>query len=535
MNQNLPQNSSPLIEFCDVRKIYGRFAANDGLSFKINCGEIHAIIGENGAGKTTAMKLLFGEEALTSGNILFKGVKRPWSNPRGALTHGVGMVHQHFMLSPAHTALENVVLGREFSFHDSGALGWVRSFFSRLIPMNLRATQAALDELAREIDFKIPWNDLVAKLPVGVQQQLEIMKLLYSGADVMIFDEPTAVLSPIERDKFLELLIRLREMGRTIILITHKLQEVKQVADVITVLRRGKFVASHQSQELSVQSMADLMVGRAVALGDLPRSENTSGSEKLVITGLTSINRQNRTILKDIDVSIRAGEIIGIAGVDGSGQKELWDYVCGPVEYGENHNAQVGRFEVLGDSAINCTRAEIRRKSIGVIPPDRLRDAIISENDLIENDLLGHDYEFRSVATPLGFWLDRKKAARRLQSVIKVYDVRPAELLGNINNLSGGNQQKFVICREFSRSPSLIFCAEPTRGVDVGSVELIHREILRHRDQGAGILLISSQLEELMALSDHIHVMFDGAVISRFVRGQFSEKAIGRAMGGFGL
>lgn len=535
MNQNLTPKSNALIEFCDVRKLYGKLAANDGLSFKINCGEIHAIIGENGAGKTTAMKLLFGEETLTSGSLLFKGLKRPWSNPRGALAHGIGMVHQHFMLSPAHTPLENVVLGHEFSFHKRSAQGWIKPFFSRLIPMNLGATQAALDELAREIDFKIPWTDLVANLPVGVQQQVEIMKLLFSGANVMIFDEPTAVLSPLERDRFLELLIRLREMGRTIILITHKLHEVKQVADVITVLRRGKSVATHQARELSIQAMADLMVGRAVALGELQRSENAAGSEMLAITGLTSINRQNRVVLKNIEISVRAGEIIGIAGVEGSGQKELWDYVCGPVEYRENNNAQAYRFEVLGNSAINCTRAEIRRKSIGVIPPDRLRDAIISENDLVENDLLGHEHEFRGAVTPLGFWLDRKKAARRLQSVIKVYDVRPAELSGNIDSLSGGNQQKFVICREFSRSPSLILCAEPTRGVDVGSVELIHREILRHRDQGAGVLLISSQLEELMALSDHILVMFDGAVISRFARAHFSEKAIGRAMGGFGI
>lgn len=535
MSQNVTPNSSALIEFCDVQKLYGRFAANDGLSFKINCGQIHAIIGENGAGKTTAMKLLFGEEALTSGTILFKGIKCPWSNPRGALSHGVGMVHQHFMLSPAHTALENVVLGHELSLDASASQGWVRSFFSRLLPMNLRAAQATLDKLAREIDFKIPWTEVVADLPVGVQQQVEIVKLLFVGADIMIFDEPTAVLSPLERDKFLELLIRLREMGRTIILITHKLQEVKQVADAITVLRRGKSVASHQSHELSIQAMADLMVGRAVALGELPRSENAAGSEKLAIAGLTSKNRQNRVVLKNIDVSIRAGEIIGIAGVEGSGQKELWDYVCGPVEYGENNKAQVRRFEMLGDSAINCTRAEIRRKKIGVIPPDRLRDAIISENDLIENDLLGHDHEFRRAVTPLGFLLDRKKAARRLLSVIKGYDVRPAELSENIDNLSGGNQQKFVICREFSRSPNLILCAEPTRGVDVGSVELIHREILRHRDQGAGVLLISSQLEELMALSDQILVMFDGAVISRFARPHFSEKAIGRAMGGFGI
>jgi ABC-type uncharacterized transport system ATPase subunit len=526
--------SNPLLEFCEVRKVYGSMAANDGLSFKIEPGKIHAIIGENGAGKTTAMKILFGLEKPTSGDILFKGGRRPWDNARGALAHGIGMVHQHFMLSGRHTALDNIILGLEHSVGSSwGNRKW-RSCFLTLSTIDRQSAQKKLEFIADKVGFKIPWDSPVDRLPVGTQQQLEIMKLLYAEVDTMIFDEPTAVLSPHEKDSFLNLLLALRKEGKTIVVITHKLQEVKRIADEVTVFRRGKSVTTRRNSELSIQEMADLMVGRSVSLGELPRSDKPMGKALLSIENLNISNRQGRALLRNVDLGVSAGQVVGIAGVEGSGQKELLEFICGPKDFLTSHIIHSGEYTILGGRGLDVSRGDLRKHSMAIIPADRLREAVVVTQDLLENDMLGHDHDFFIFKTPLGAWIDRKAAGQRLKPVLSRFDVRPPEISSRIGDLSGGNQQKFVIGREFSRSPSVILCAEPTRGVDVGSIELIHREILKHRDEGAGILLISSQLEELMALSDQIYVMFEGAIVQSFSRGNFSESAIGRAMGGGG-
>jgi simple sugar transport system ATP-binding protein len=526
--------SNPLLEFCEVRKFYGSMPANDGLSFKIEPGKIHAIIGENGAGKTTAMKILFGLETPTSGDILFKGSRRPWNNARGALACGIGMVHQHFMLSGRHTALDNVILGLEQAVGHFGKNRTWRSVFLAMSAIDRHSAQKKLEFIATKVGFKIPWDLPVDTLPVGTQQQLEIMKLLYAEVDTMIFDEPTAVLSPHEKETFLNLLMALREEGKTIVVITHKLQEVKLIADVVTVFRRGKSVATRSNAELNIQEMADLMVGRSVSLGELPRSDKPMGKTLLSIKNLNVSNRQGRTLLRNVDLGVSAGQVVGIAGVDGSGQRELWDFICGPKDFLTSHKLHSGEYEILGRVGLGKSRGDLRKQSMAIIPADRLRDAVLLTQDLLENDLLGHDHDFFIMKTPIGAWIDRKAARHRLNPVLSRFDVRPLDASAKIGDLSGGNQQKFVIGREFSRFPSVIFCAEPTRGVDVGSVELIHREILKYRDEGAGILLISSQLEELMALSDHIYVMFEGTIVKKFSRGSFSESAIGRAMGGGG-
>ena len=526
--------SNPLLEFCEVRKVYGSMAANDGLSFKIEPGKIHAIIGENGAGKTTAMKILFGLEKPTSGDILFKGSPRPWDNARGALAYGIGMVHQHFMLSGRHTALDNVILGMEHAVGLSEGKRKGRSPFVAMSTIDRHSAQKKLEFIAAKVGFKIPWDSSVDRLPVGTQQQLEIMKLLYAEVDTMIFDEPTAVLSPHEKDSFLNLLLALRDEGKTIVVITHKLQEVKRIADVVTVFRRGKSVTTRDNSELSIQEMADLMVGRSVSLGELPRSDKPMGKELLSIKNLVVSNGQGRAMLRHVEIGVSVGQVVGIAGVEGSGQRELWDFICGPKDFLKSHRIHAGEYSILGANGLDKSRGDLRRQSMAIIPADRLRDAVLVTQDLLENDLLGHDHDFFIFKTPLGAWIDRKAASQRLKPVLSRFDVRPPEISARIGDLSGGNQQKFVIGREFSRSPSVILCAEPTRGVDVGSIELIHREILKHRDEGAGILLISSQLEELMALSDQICVMFEGAIVQIFSRENFSESAIGRAMGGGG-
>ena len=520
--------TQPLIEFSNVTKNYGALRANDDLSFAINRGSIHAIIGENGAGKTTAMKLLFGLEAPSAGEILYNGAPRSWTSPRGAMAAGIGMVHQHFMLSPVHSALDNVILGRE-----TGTLGGKVSVFARsLLPINREKLLAELDLLAKDIGFEIPWNEPAGLLPVGIQQQLEIIKLLHAGVDLMIFDEPTAVLSPDETRNFLLMIKSLNKLGRTVIIITHKLKEVKAVADRITVLRRGKSVGTVACDEVSVQDMADLMVGRHVHLGDLSRAAPRFGDPILTVRNLTITHKGREKSLMDLSLTIRSGQVIGIAGVEGSGQSELFNFIRDPHKAHVGAGSTKGEIEILGQNAARWTNHDVRLGSIAIVPADRLREAILPEETLLENDLLGHDHEFGIIKALGRQWIDRISLKQRLLKELAAFDVRPPNPDAVIGGLSGGNQQKFVMARELSRNPKLILCAQPTRGVDVGSIEQIHGEILNRRDQGAGILLISSQIEELMALSDVIHVMFDGAIVATFVRGEFDEGKIGMAMGG---
>ena len=516
-------SARPLIEFSHVTKKYGAFAASDDLSFQIAKGEIHAIIGENGAGKTTAMKMLFGLEAPTSGTIKFNEVPRTWSSPRGAMAAGLGMVHQHFMLSPVHTALDNVILGRE-----------VKSdfIFSRLFaPVSRTRLRSELETLAASIGFSIPWDQPVGSLAVGTQQQLEIIKLLHAGVDVMIFDEPTAVLSPEETKNFLALIKDLNRRGKTIIIITHKLKEVKEVADSITVLRRGKSVGSVRRADVSVQDMADLMVGRHVQLGDIDRPAQKPGLELLSFRNLSLAQRGRRNLLSDISLSVRGGQIVGIAGVEGSGQAELARLIQNP-KAGSRDFQMSGQIEILGALANKFSNHDVRTRPIGIVPADRHREAVLPTESLLENDLLGHDQEFTKTFMPGRQWINRRKARERLASELETFDVRPRDPDARMAGLSGGNQQKFVMARELSRNPRLILISQPTRGVDVGSIEQIHSEILNRRNHGAGVLLISSQIEELMALSDIIYVMFEGRVVGCFKRGDFDEGKIGRAMGG---
>jgi ABC-type uncharacterized transport system ATPase subunit len=512
-----------LIEFRDVSKIYGTLAANKKLSLKIRKASIHAIIGENGAGKTTAMKLLFGLESPTEGAIDYRGAPRTWRDPRGAMAAGLGMVHQHFMLSPVHSALDNVILGREVK---SGSV--FRRFFA---PIDRATLRRELQELAIQVGFNIPWDQPAGELAVGVQQQLEIIKLLHAGVDVMIFDEPTAVLSPEETEKFLKMIRQLSQLGKTVIIITHKLREVSAVADHVTVLRKGESVASLPAAGLTIQAMADLMVGRHVRLGALGRSEALPGEEILSLEHVTLAGRSGPERLSDVCLSVRCGEIIGIAGVEGSGQSELLQVIMSPAGTLAGSKPK-GMVRLFGADASGFGVADVRALGVAMVPADRLREAVISEETLLENDLLGHDHEFAKGPRGLKIFVNRTVAQVRLREEIAAFDVRPADPEAILGSLSGGNQQKFVMARELSRNPRLILVAQPTRGVDVGSIEQIHTEILRRRDQGAGVLVVSSQLDELMALSDRIVVMFQGRIAATLTRGEFNEGRIGVAMGG---
>lgn len=534
MPSTLLNSLKPLIEFRNVSKQFGSLFANKDMSFGVRQGAVHAIIGENGAGKTTAMRMLFGFEDPSFGDILFKGEIKPWNNPRGALLHRVGMVHQHFMLSPVHSALDNVLLGREFLLKSKSKGSGIKLFGTILSRIQRKKIHAELESLCQTMGFLIPWHESVENLPVGIQQQLEIIKLLHAGVDLMIFDEPTAVLAPLEIQMFIQMLKNLNQEGKTILIITHKLQEVKDIADEFTVLRKGRVVATKKCADVSIQEMADLMIGRHVSLKPLPRAACTPGQAVVEIENLSITRAGKKNKLTNISMTVAKNQIVGIAGVEGSGQNELVRLICMPKGSKASGYRLTGKLSLFGKPGLKFSATKVRRQSIGIVPSDRLREAVLADETILENDLLGHDHEFTKGWFFPFKWIDRDAARERIAGELRDFDVRPENPDHILGQLSGGNQQKFVMARELSRHPELIVCAQPTRGVDVGSIEQIHTEILKRRENGAAILLISSQLEELMALADVIHVMFEGRMVASFERSEFDEARIGVAMGGGG-
>lgn len=512
-------SSSTIVSFKNVSKKYGKILANDGLNFDIRSGEIHGIIGENGAGKSTAMKLLYGMEKPSSGEITVKGRIVHFSNSRAAMDFGIGMVHQHFMLSPVHTAVENILLNDRKS-KQSSFLNWI-------LPFKLGQVERELEKIAHEMGFKIPWQTPVEMLTVGQQQQIEIIKLLYANVDIMIFDEPTAVLSPSEIVKFLEMLRFLKGQGKTSIIITHKLGEIKEICDQVTVMRQGRWIETGETKNYSMQDLASLMVGRMVNLSGLDRGERTSGDAELKIEHV-DLERGGKWVLKGVDLQVHRGEILGIAGIQGNGQQELMHLIGNPAFYKKAPFSHSGKISISNTDVSGLHSRDIRDMGVGVVCADRHREGVLLEESLIENDLLGHDSDYQN---SFGF-LDRVRANKHTLEEMKAYDVRPLEPEAVMGGLSGGNQQKFVMARELSRKPRLLLCSEPTRGVDVGSIEQIHTELLKASANQMAILLVSSQLDELMRLADRILVMYEGCIVAEFLRDQFDESKIGLFMCG---
>lgn len=496
------ESKAPLVELRGIRKAFGSCVANEDVNLSVEGGTIHAIVGENGAGKSTAMRILYGQFAPDQGSILLQGKAREWSSPADAVAAGIGMVHQHFMLAGPHTVLENILLGVQ------------RWPFS---PLGMRAARKKLESLMREYGLEAPLDALVEEIPVGIQQRVEILKLLYRDSNVLILDEPTAVLTPAEVEAFFRILRGMAGRGKTILLITHKLKEVMAIADRVTVFRAGKAVAERTIAETNVKELAELMVGRALAAGEsgvrpAPRVESV-----LVLDGLRARNPNSR--LQSATLRVRAGEIVGIAGVEGNGQGELLEAILFRDARGE------GRIEVLGKDARDLDADQLRGIGVAILPQDRQAEALALDWSLRENFLLGRHEKFRS-----GFFLQLERARQEAERVLTEYDVRPARLEIPARGFSGGNQQKFVVGREMSDGPKFLLAAQPTRGVDVGAIEFIHGKLLDARANGLGILLVSSELEELMALSDRILVMFRGRFVAEFARGDFDEKRIGYCM-----
>lgn len=500
------------VELRGLTKQFGSVVANDGVNLRIQPGTIHGVIGENGAGKSTAMKMLYGIFPPDAGEIIVHGKTCVWGSPADAIAAGIGMVHQHFMLAGPYTALDNILLGAEPV---------------RLGVIDRRRARIRLDSLAQQYGLAVDWDAAIDDLPVGVQQRVEILKLLYRDARILILDEPTAVLTPQETNELFRNLKKLRDEGKTIVLITHKLKEVMSFTDHVTVFRTGKVTGEMPTAQTNPQELANLMVGRKVVLSiNVPpvhaRDELAMEVAGLSLAGSVAGSRHK---LSDVNFSVRRGEIVGIAGVEGNGQSELLQAILHPRE---PLCRTSGTVRFLGEDVTHWDARKIRDLGIAVIPEDRQREGLLLERPVSENFLLGLQ---RSAAFSQAGLLNAKNLGAAATQAVEEYDVRPRDLGIPAGKLSGGNQQKLIVAREFQRKPRMLIAAQPTRGVDVGAIEFIHNRIVRARDEGAGVLLVSFELEDILTLSDRILVMYEGRIAAEFARG-VSERELGLKMAG---
>jgi ABC-type uncharacterized transport system ATPase subunit len=502
------------IEFKNVSKRFDDFYANRNLSFAVQAGTIHGLIGENGAGKSTAMKALFGIHPPEEGEILIRGKKNSIKTPIQAMKLGIGMVHQHFMLAPSETVLDNIILGHEPSVG--------------LLFLNHQKARKELDSIAK--NYGLPfhkWDVPVSELSVGEQQRVEIIKLLYQKSDVLILDEPTAVLTPQEVKELFQNLKRLKQEGKTILLISHKLKEVLDFTDNITVMRRGEGVGTVKTSEATVDQLAQMMVGREVSFSYQGERKMVANQDRLApLVQIKNLSIESRTEpLKNVSFELRPNEILGIAGVQGNGQTELLKYLSHPA----NFLKAEGEYLIRGKSMISASPLELRAQKVSLVPEDRLRDGLLLQQDMRENFLLGQHTDPRYSSLGL---VKRAPLQKGVTEKISEFDIRPTKPETILGRMSGGNQQKLVIARALDPSPEIVWVAHPTRGVDVGAIEKIHESLVRERNKGRAILLFSSELDELIDLSDRILVFLGGEIRAEFSRKDFDLWAIGRAMGG---
>ena len=505
-------NALPAVELRGVTKHFGSVLANAGVNLRVEAGTIHGVIGENGAGKSTAMKLLYGMLRPDAGEILIGGTKCSWASPSDAIAQGIGMVHQHFMLAGPYSALDNILLGAE-------PLRW------GMIDRN--GARARLEALARQYGLPVEWDRPIEELPVGVQQRVEILKLLYREANILILDEPTAVLTPQETNDLFANLKKLRAEGKTVLLVTHKLKDVMSFTDHVTVFRAGKVTGEVETSRTNPQELANLMVGRKVVLNIAVSPAHPRAEPAIEVAGLSLAEPAgSRHRLSEVSFTVRHGEIVGVAGVEGNGQSELLQALLHPRD---PRCRTAGTIRFLGEDVTAWAPSRIRDLGVAVIPEDRLQEGLLLERPVSENFLLGLQ---RSPAFSRAGLLDLRALAQTAARAITDYDVRPPDLTLPAGKLSGGNQQKLIVAREFQRQPRVLIAAQPTRGVDVGAIEFIHTRIVRTRDEGAGVLLVSSELDEILTLSDRILVMFEGRIVAEFRRGEVTERELGLKMGG---
>jgi ABC-type uncharacterized transport system ATPase subunit len=498
---------SPILELRGITKEFPGILANDHVDFDLARGEVHALLGENGAGKSTLMNVVYGLYTPDDGSILVDGEPVKISSPRVAIDHGIGMVHQHFMLIPVMTVAENIVLGmeprREAVLLDEGA------------------AERRVKELSEQYGLAVNPHARVENISVGQQQRAEILKALFRGAEILILDEPTAVLTPQEAAELFTIIRSLTEQGKSIIFITHKLNEVLEIADRITVLRRGKKIDTVTAHGATEQELARMMVGREVLLR-VEKKPAEPGEPLLVVDGLSVLDDRELEAVRDVSLTVRGGEIVGIAGVDGNGQTELIDALSGlrPVAGG---SIEVGGLDVTKASA-----HERLDEGLGHIPEDRQRRGLVLDFTLAENLAL-HDYDKAPISR--WAWLRPGRMISRARTLLREFDVRGGGPRTRAAGLSGGNQQKVVVAREVSRDPRVLIAAQPTRGLDVGAIEFVHRRLVEERDEGRAILLVSFELDEILSLSDRILAVYEGRVVGEYSPDVSSEE-LGLAMTG---
>ncbi|MRV75234.1 ATP-binding cassette domain-containing protein [Duganella sp. FT92W] len=505
----------PAVEFRGISKQFGAVKANTDVSFSIAKGAIHGLVGENGAGKSTLMSILYGYYRADSGDILLDGQVQSIHSSHEAIRLGIGMVHQHFMLVENMTVLDNVMLGAEGGFKLAGQRAGV---------------EATLRDICTRYRLDVDPLATIQDLSVGAQQRVEILKQIYRSANILILDEPTAVLTAQETESLFEILRLFKEQGKTIILITHKLQEIMDITDTVTVMRGGKVVGAVQTAQTSKEELANMMVGRPIE-NNLPRAAYNPGKPVLEVRDLELRDDNGVALLNKLNFTLRAGEIVAIAGVSGNGQSELMEILSGmrlPTSGQIDFEGKALPF--AGRSDADGLPRTFRELGIGHVPEDRLRDGVIKGFSVMHNTFFGHQDD-KALKNRWGL-IDFKGIAERCAGLLKTFDVRPANPDLRIGLLSGGNQQKVVIAREVLANPKLMLVGQPTRGVDIGTIEAIHRQLLALRDAGMAILLVSVELEEVRALADRILVMCGGSITGELKIDEFDTTRIGLLMGG---
>jgi len=499
---------APILELRGITKRFPGVLANDHIDLTLEEGEIHALLGENGAGKTTLMNILYGLYSQDEGEIFVRGREVDIQSPNDAIDVGIGMVHQHFMLVQVFTVTENVMLGDEAT-RRGGVL-------------DRKSASKKISQISKQYKLEVDPDAYIKDLPVGVQQRVEIIKLLYREADILILDEPSAVLTPQEVEGLFQIMHTLVEQGKSIIFITHKLGEVLEVADKITVIRRGKVVGSTIPAEADRRKLAEMMVGREVSL-EVDKEPMQSGDPVLVVDNLVVTDDRHQVAVDGVSFEVRAGEVLGIAGVQGNGQTELVEALTGLRE------SLDGQIRLLGKEITNCSPREITELGSAHVPEDRQRDGLVLSFPVADNLVLNNYY---LPPYTKGVIMQEEAILENATTLIKEFDIRTPGAVTSVGTLSGGNQQKVIVAREFSRPIKLLIAAQPTRGLDVGSVEYIHNRIIEKRDDSCAVLLVSTELDEIMELSDRIAVMYRGKIVAVLDAEAATKEQVGLLMAG---
>ena len=496
-----------ILNLKEITKTFPGVVANDHINLEIHKGEIHSLLGENGAGKTTLMNILYGFYKPDNGEIIFKGEKIKIHSPRDAINLGIGMIHQRFMLVPRFSVFENIILGQA----------------SEKPPLlEKKKLHKKIAKVAEKFNIKLDLDEPVENLSVGIQQKVEILKTLYHGADLLILDEPTSVLTPQEGQNLFKDLLALKEQGCTVIFISHKLKEVMQISDRITVLRDGKVIGTKKKLETNPQELSKLMVGREVSF-TIKKKDCKPGEEVLCLQNIFMQNEKGLKVLKNICLNIRAGEILGIAGVDGNGQEELADVICGL------RKVNSGSVKILNKEIMGSTPRQLNEQGLSYIPGDRKKYGLILNFTIAENIILKNFY--KSPFTR-GLFLNKGDIEDYSQKIIKNYNIKTPSPLLQTKKLSGGNQQRVILGRELGNQPKLLVIAKPTQGLDVGACEYIYDELLEERDKGVAILLFSTELDEVINISDRVAIMYEGEIVGEVDPRNTNIEEIGLMMAG---